>query len=454
MAFEQDTAGRKSDQTPTRKSVAIVGTGITGLSAAWALQDVCDITVFEKEDRIGGHTNTVAVDSPEGTVPVDTGFIVYNEPNYPNLTALFDHLGVASQETRMHFSVSARERDLEYASHSIGGIFADLKNLARPSFYAMLKDVVRFHKDAQTLAKGDEHLTIGAFLKDNKYSQAFITDHLIPMAAAIWSCPADTILDFPAKSMARFFINHGLAELRVPFLWRTVVGGSNAYIAPLTAGFRDAIKLNAEVTGIHRDANQAIVTLANGERAAFDEVILACHGPQANALLSDPDAKEAEILGAFQAQPNRAVLHTDAALMPKRKRAWANWNYLSEQGDANDLSVTYWMNALQNLDAKQDYFVTLNPSEEPAPGSIIAEFNYQHPIFDADSLKAQYDIWTLQGHGHVWYAGAWLGYGFHEDGIQAGLAVAELISEWRRPWAFDFETERLTRPKQKAALPA
>ena len=433
--------------TPGRRRVAIVGSGISGLSAAWALHKDCDITLFEADGRIGGHTNTVVFDAPEGPVPVDTGFIVYNEPNYPNLTALFSELGVQSNLTQMHFSVSARERDIEYASSGFSGMFADLRNLTRPRFLAMVADILRFYAGAQKLADSQEDLSLGEFLKIKKYSQSFIRDHILPMAAAIWSCPVGTILNFPAKSLARFFVNHGLVEFGTPFMWRSVDGGSTSYIPPLTSGFADRIRLNTAVTSVRRSANAVEVKTQDGASHVFDEVILACHAPQARELLHDADTQEAAILGSFQTQPNRAVLHTDPALMPRRQRAWASWNYLSEQSGEHDLAVTYWMNKLQKLNTKTNCFVTLNPGTEPKEEAVIAEFEYRHPVFDASAIRAQHDIWSIQGRGGIWYAGAWLGYGFHEDGLQSGLAVAELMTDWRRPWAFDYSKERLARPQ-------
>ena len=429
-----------------RRKIAIVGTGISGLSAAWALHKTCDITLYEANDRIGGHTNTVKVKSTDGVVPVDTGFIVYNEPNYRNLTALFNLLGVASNETEMHFSVSARDRDIEYASSGLSGMFADRRKIASPKFLGMIKDIFRFYSQAKTMAASADEHSLGEYLHINNYGKTFIEDHILPMAAAIWSCPVSTILQFPATSFARFFVNHGLVEFGTPFMWRSVDGGSDQYIEPLTQGFAGRIKLNTAISKVYRTSAGVILQTVNAEEKHFDDVILACHAPQSFEILADASEEESRILSTFKTQPNRAVLHRDPAFMPRRRRAWASWNYLSEQAGTDELSVTYWMNELQELRIQTDYFVTLNPSFEPKTNSIIAEFDYAHPVFDTAATKAQRDIWEIQGKNNVWYAGAWLGYGFHEDGLQAGLAVAEAMSEWRRPWNFDFSRERLNRP--------
>lgn len=438
----------------SRPRVAIVGSGISGLSAAWALQEQFQVTVFESADRIGGHTNTVIFDAPEGPVPVDTGFIVYNQPNYPNLTALLSLLGVASNTTRMNFSVSARHRNVEYASHGFAGLFADLRNLVRPRFYSMLADIMRFYKQAPQLAAAEDDQSIGEFLRKNGYGAPFVNDHLLPMAAAIWSCPVGTILDFPARSLAKFFVNHGLVELGTPFDWASIDGGSTSYIPPLIEDFKDRIKTATQVINATRRDGKVHLTMAGGHTDAFDHVILACHAPQSAQIIQDLDAQERSILSTFQTQSNRAVLHTDTRLMPKRKRAWAAWNYISEASDNPALAVTYWMNRLQRLNTQTDCFVTLNPVTQPPTDKVIAEFEYQHPVFDAAATQAQSDIWNIQGRGNIWYAGAWLGYGFHEDGLQAGLAVAEEMSNWRRPWPFDQAQERLQRSKRPAPKPA
>ena len=428
------------------RKIAIVGAGVSGLSAAWALKDVAEVTLFEKVSRVGGHANTVSVEAPEGPISIDTGFIVYNEKNYPNLTALFRFLGVETHQTEMHFSVSARDRDLEYSSQGVSGLFADLRNLTRPRFFSMIADILRFYADASRMASAEDDLSLGDFLRMKRYGKTFVEDHLLPMAAAIWSCPPKAMLEFPAKGLARFFINHGLAELGAPVSWRSVKGGSKTYVSALTESFRDRIEVGVEVEGVRRSDAGVQLRLSTGDVRAFDEVILACHGPQARALLTDKDLLEERILSCFKTQRNLAILHRDERLMPRRKRAWASWNYLSEQPGERDLSVTYWMNTLQVLNTSTDYFVTLNPATLPEENSILAVSEYQHPVFDAATFKAQRDIWQIQGRNGIWYAGAYLGYGFHEDGLQAGLAVAELMSAWRRPWSFDQSQERLARP--------
>ena len=430
-----------------RSRVAIIGTGISGLSAAWALQNTCDITVFEKAGRIGGHTATVTVEAPEGPVPVDTGFIVFNEPNYPNLTALFDRLGVASNPTRMNFSVSMPDERMEYASHGMDGLFAWRRNMASPRFFLMLKDILRFHAASHDLAQCQRGRSIGDYVAEEKYGRAFVDYHLLPMAAAIWSCPVSMIMDFPAASLARFFVNHGLVSVRPQFPWQSVEGGSASYLAPMTQGFSDRIRCNAGIESVHRTAQGVRLRFSDGTFEDFDEVVFACHAPEALALLADAAEPETRILSGFRTQPNRVILHRDETLMPIRKAAWAAWNYRARQADSLQLSVTYWMNALQRLETTTNYFVTLNPEQEPTPDKVEQEFVYNHPVFDGRAMQAQREIWSIQGHRNTWFCGAWQGYGFHEDGIQSGLAVAELLSDWKRPWAFDYSKERLARPE-------
>ncbi len=423
----------------------MIGTGISGLSAAWALQNTCDITVFEKAGRIGGHTATMTVKAPEGPVPVDTGFIVFNQPNYPNLTALFEHLGVSANPTRMNFSVSIPEERMEYASHGMDGLFAWRRNMASPRFFLMLKDILRFHAASHDLAQCNRGRSIGEYVAEEGYGQAFVDYHLLPMAAAIWSCPVSMIMDFPAASLARFFVNHGLVSVRPQFPWQSVEGGRASYLAPLTQGFADRIHCSAGIRSVARMEDGVRIHFEGGRYHDFDEVVFACHAPEAFALLEDADATEAGILSRFRTQPNRVILHRDESLMPEREAAWAAWNYKAKRSDSLELSVTYWMNRLQRLETQTNYFVTLNPEQEPAADKVEREFVYNHPVFDAPAMAAQREIWSIQGRRSTWFCGAWQGYGFHEDGLQSGLAVAELMSDWKRPWAFDFGQERLSR---------
>ncbi len=429
VAGAGDTGGimLKGGTTGERRNIAIVGSGIAGMSAAWLLASAHDVTLFEADGRIGGHSNTVDA----GSTPVDTGFIVYNEATYPNLTALFAHLKVATVATEMTFAVSAHGGRLEYSGSDLGGLFAQKSNLLRPRFWAMLRDLLRFYREApQDLATlGDEAL--GAYLDRKGYGAAFRDDHLYPMAAAIWSTPVTAIGDYPAASFVRFCENHGLLKLSDRPLWRTVVGGSRRYVERLTAGFADRIETGVAVTRVQRLADGVALHLADGQVRRFDDVVLACHADDALRLLGDADSAETTILGAFGYRRNEAVLHSDARLMPVRRRVWSAWNYLSDGGG---LSVTYWMNPLQHLPADKPLFVTLNPVQPPDPAHVIRRETYAHPVFDAAAGAAQEQLWSLQGRRRTWFCGAYFGAGFHEDGLQAGLAVAEQLGGVCRPW--------------------
>jgi predicted NAD/FAD-binding protein len=412
------------------RNIAIVGSGIAGLSAAWLLSGAHDVTVFEADGRTGGHSNTVDA----GGTPVDTGFIVYNEATYPNLTALFAHLKVATVATEMSFAVSARGGRLEYSGSDLGGLFAQRSNLLRPRFWSMVRDLLRFYREApQDLATlGDE--TLGAYLDRKRYGAAFRDDHLYPMAAAIWSTPVTAIGDYPVASFIRFCENHGLLKINDRPLWRTVIGGSRRYVERLTAGFADRIETGVAVVRVQRLADAVELHLADGNVRRFDDVVLACHADDALRLLGDADAAETAILGAFGYRRNEAVLHSDPRLMPVRRRVWSAWNYLSEGGTDSRLSVTYWMNPLQHLPADKPLFVTLNPLQPPDPALVIRREIYSHPVFDAAAGAAQPLLWSLQGRRRTWFCGAYFGAGFHEDGLQAGLAVAEQLGGVRRPW--------------------
>jgi len=348
-------------------SIAVIGSGVAGMSAAWLASQRHQVTLYEKESRLGGHTNTIdAPKSGAGSVAVDTGFIVYNETNYPNLTALFRHLGVATEASNMSFSVSLDGGAMEYAGGDLKGLFAQPRNLVRPRFWRMLSDTIRFYRHGPRLLQMPDaaKLTLGGFLDREGYSEAFIDDHLLPMAAAIWSTPAGDMRAHPALAFVQFCMAHGLMRVTGRPQWRTVTGGARAYIATLTAPFANGIRLNARVRRIHRADGAIVVEEANGTTATFDRVIIATHADQALRLLGDPSRDERELLSAFRYCRNRAVLHTDDGLMPRRRAAWSSWNYLrgaGADGDRRAVSVTYWMNRLQNIDKRTPLFVTLNP---------------------------------------------------------------------------------------------
>jgi len=439
-----DSPGRTAEfLPPAGAKIAVVGAGISGLAAAWLLSRRYDVTIFEQAGWIGGHSHTVEV-ARAGAEPlaVDTGFIVYNARNYPNLVNLFDHLGVATQPTDMSFAVSLDGGRLEYGSDMPRGLFAQPANLLRPRFIKMLRDVARFYRSAPlalaALETAQSGLSLGDWLAQERYGAPFAQDHLLPMAAAIWSAPASDMLAFPAVSLLRFFHNHGLLQVAARPQWRTVVGGSRAYVAKLTASFRDRIHTGRAVVAARRDAAEAGVTLrfADGSEARFGQAVFACHADQTLALLPDADADERRQLGAFSYQENRAVLHSDAALMPRRRAAWASWNYLAERGenDAAKLSVSYWMNRLQNLPNAHPMFVTLNPARVPDPAAVHGAFVYHHPMFDARAMAAQRALAALQGRRASWFCGSYFGFGFHEDGLVSGLAVAAALgvpAPWR-----------------------
>ncbi len=436
-----------------RRSIAIIGSGIAGMSAAWLLSSAHDVTVLEADGRIGGHSNTVDA----GGIPVDTGFIVYNEATYPNLTALFAHLGVATVATEMGFAVSVDGGRLEYSGAGLGGLFAQKRNLLRPRFWSMLRDLVRFYREAPRDLPGLGSTSLGDYLDRGGYGAAFRDDHLYPMAAAIWSTPVTAIGDYPAASFVRFCENHGLLNLGARPLWRTVVGGSRNYVASLTAGFASRIETGNAVERVRRLADAVELTLADGAVRRFDDVVMACHADDALRLLADPDPDETAILGSFGYRRNEAFLHSDPALMPVRRKVWSSWNYLSSGAGDGRLSVTYWMNPLQHLPANKPLFVTLNPLVPPDPARVIRREIYHHPVFDAAAGAAQPRLWSLQGRRRTWFCGAYFGAGFHEDGLQAGLAVAEQLGGVRRPWQVADESGRIhvgpvpVLPPQRAA---
>ncbi|MGH1460948.1 MAG: NAD(P)/FAD-dependent oxidoreductase [Neptuniibacter sp.] len=430
-----------------KKRVAIIGSGITGLSCAWLLNKAHDVTLFEKDDRLGGHSNTVTFELDQTVVDVDTGFIVFNPVNYPNLVKLFEHLNVEHCETDMSLAVSINQGQLEYSGTGLNGLLAQRSNLLKPSFWNMISDLLRFYRESDQLLVETEldSLTLGELLSKQGYGKQFIYNHLLPMGAAIWSTPVDQMLHYPAGSFLRFCKNHGLVQLSDRPQWRTVVGGSKNYVEKLAAELQENIQLNSRIHKIIREPHQVIIEDHHGNRQYFDDVILACHSDQALSLLDEPTGEEQELLGHFPYQRNIAYLHTDKRLMPKRKAAWSSWNYLSEgnRDQSQQVSVTYWMNKLQPLNTETPLFVSLNPIREPEPGTLIKSFFYDHPTFGKSSFEAQQRLWQLQGKKRTWFCGAYFGYGFHEDGLQAGLAVAEQLGGVPRPWLLQEKNNRI-----------
>jgi predicted NAD/FAD-binding protein len=407
---------------PGRKRVAIVGSGVAGLVAAARLCRAHDVTVFEADDRIGGHTHTVDVAGPDGPVAVDTGFIVCNDRTYPGFVALLGELGVALRPSTMSFSVRCERTGLEYNGSTLRQLFVQKRNLLRPRFWRLLRDILRFHRDAPTLADGDT--TLGDVLANGRYGPELAQWYLVPMMAAIWSAEPQRLLAMPARFFVRFFANHGMLTVADRPRWLTIPGGSRGYLRPLAAPFADRIRLRAPVTRVARTADGVDVTVA-GERAErFDAAVVATHSDQALRLLADPTDAEAALLGAIPYQENDVVLHTDEALLPRRRRAWAAWNYHLPARPSARATVSYCMNVLQGLPGPTSWVVTLNRSDAIDPAKVLRRFVYHHPVFDAAGVAAQARVPAVNGSARVWYCGAWCGFGFHEDAVQSALRVA------------------------------
>jgi hypothetical protein len=429
------------------QKIAVVGAGISGMSAAWLLSQAHHVTLYEAASRLGGHSHTVEAPSPRGPIPVDTGFIVYNPVNYPNLVALFDHLGVPTKPSNMGFAVSLDAGRIEYGGDNLATLFSRWRNLVSPRFWSMLFDLLRFYREAPAHADRLEAdlTTLGEFLDSRGYGAAFQQDHILPQAAAIWSTSARDIRDYPAAAFIRFCENHGLLKVTDRPVWRTVDGGSQAYVARLTAAYAERVRLGAPVTSVRRVPDGVVVRDGRGGVETFDQAVIATHANDSLGLLETPLPAEAAALGCFGYSRNLAVLHSDESLMPRRRGLWSAWNYMGATTPGGDrrLCVTYWMNRLQGLPADTPLFVTLNPHQPPDPGKVIGSEIYEHPRFNAAAIRAQKMLWSLQGEGGVWWCGAYFGSGFHEDGLQSGLAVAEAIGCVRRPWSVEGESDRI-----------
>ena len=410
--------------------VAVIGTGIAGNVAAYHLHRDHDITVFESNDYIGGHTCTVDVATDHGNLPVDTGFIVFNNRTYPNFVSLLDELDVPSQDSEMSFSVKRALPDFEYNGSNLDGLFAQRSNLLRPSFIRMIREILRFNREAPAwLDSEDKSTTLGEYLVAGNYSAWFKQRYLIAMGAAIWSAKPDEMLPMPAHFFIRFFRNHGLLSLGDRPTWKVISGGSREYVNKLVAAHRNRIRLNCPVQSVSRFADHVVVAAYGQPAESFDAVFMACHSDQALRLLADPSQDEQEVLGAIRYQHNQAILHTDNGLMPVRRRAWASWNYhLSADGDER-ATLTYHMNRLQRLGVGQDYFVTLNSSRDIDAAKVICEVAYDHPVFTTEAVSAQQRKAEIDGANRTYFCGAYWRYGFHEDGVISALSALSKFDE-------------------------
>jgi predicted NAD/FAD-binding protein len=418
------------------RRIAVIGTGISGLSAAYLLHPHNDITVYEKENRSGGHSRTVTVRHGDRDIPVDTGFIVFNERNYPHLTGMFRHLGVAVKDSDMTFGLTVDGGRLEWGARDFNAVFGQRRNLLRPSFYKLLLQVMRFNATVSQEAACVPGATLGELLTRMKLGQAFRRSYLLPMAGAIWSCPPQQMLEFPAQTFVRFFENHGLLSVSGQPQWRTVVGGSQQYVERLSASFSHRIRTGCGASRVVRRNRGVSVIDAQGAEERHDEVVFACHADEALALLGDAGVEERKALGAIGYQRNVAVLHRDPGFMPKNKRCWASWVYHADNHheDQPAISLTYWMNSLQGIDERYPLFVTLNPSRDIAPELVLDRHEFMHPVFDFAALEAQKSLKAMQGLRNTWYCGSHLGHGFHEDGLVSAVNVATALGA-SVPWA-------------------
>jgi predicted NAD/FAD-binding protein len=421
------------------RRIAVVGSGIAGLSTAWLLAERHQVTLFEAGDYFGGHSNTVDVTLEGATHPVDTGFLVHNDLTYPNLVPLLAYLGVPVHASDMSFGVSIHEPDIEWAGTNLASVFAQPSNLFRPKFIGMLRDILRFNREAERylLEVRRTPMTLGELLAREKFGQAMQEWYLLPMAAAIWSAPVSAVLDFSAATFLSFCLNHRLLQIDQRPKWKTILGGSRLYVQAMLKRLTDA-RLACPVTRVQRTANSVVISSPRGEES-FDAVVMACHAPTTLALL-EPTPHEHRVLSAIRYQPNEAILHTDVALLPRRQKVWSAWNYMAAggQGAERPVAVSYLINQLQPLPFKTPVIVTLNPHQPPDPAKVLARFSYEHPVLDQAASLAQSELPGLQGQHRTWFCGAWTGFGFHEDGLKSALRVARAFGV-TPPWQATYE---------------
>jgi predicted NAD/FAD-binding protein len=427
---------RAEPTTIAMETIAIIGTGIAGLGCAHFLQHRYRLSLYEKEQHVGGHAHTLSVNDERGTVAIDTGFMTYNEVTYPNLSRLFRELGVASRSSSMSFSVQHLPSKLEFCGSSLNHLFGQRRNLFRPAFWKMLAQIHRFNREAAQAIESPRHQaqSLGDYVRERDYGEPFLNYYLLPMSCAVWSMPPDRMLQFPATTLLRFFHNHGFLGLHTQHPWRTVCGGARTYVNQLIAPFRDRIYLKRAAAAVRRDRErkQVQVTDESGHSAHYDHVILACHADQALQLLHDADQQEHATLGQFAYQPNTALLHTDARVMPRTPRCWSSWNYRIDDADGGRVapSTIYWINRLQGIDTERNYFVSINGEETLQPQSVLQRIHYHHPLFDDGAIRAQRQLPRLnERRSGVYLCGSYFRYGFHEDAFSSALQLSRLLVE-------------------------
>jgi predicted NAD/FAD-binding protein len=415
-------------ETEQMKNIAIIGSGISGLTAAYLLSKKNNITVFEKDKNIGGHTATVDIEKDGEQLAIDTGFIVFNDKTYPNFLALLAEIGISKQKTEMSFSVHNCQTGLEYNGHNLNTLFAQRSNLLRPKFWLLVKEILRFNKHCKSIFEQNDYIdgyTLGKFLADNKFSSFFAEHYILPMGAAIWSSSLEQMEDFEFRFFVQFFHNHGLLNIADRPQWYVIPKGSRSYLTPLCEPFKQNIKLDANISGITRSDDKVHLHFNDKPSETFDEVVIACHSDQALVLLNDASEDEKNVLSAMPYSKNNVILHTDSNLLPNREKAWASWNYQLSADRSKAASVTYNMNILQGIQSNNTFCVTLNQKSDINPDKILREFTYHHPIFSTESIYAQKCRHLICGHKHTHFAGAYWHSGFHEDGVRSAVEVAK-----------------------------